>query len=236
MRSSSGHHLAPLALLGLLVLPACEEMQEPEPLRKTVPVALLLLGAALGVGVILLRPVIRKAAGHPAADGPAPALRYPRLTAALVVAPVTVVGGAILLAGVRDVGVGYLRPHLSMWSWDEAVELWTMLLGVTAVALAISTVAALAVLSRHRRARYAGITLLLATVVGLSFAGGMGLAWLPGLLASFVQRPEARRNSSHTSVRSSSVGGAASTSSPSTSSNATRDVIVHSVSANASRA
>lgn len=236
MRSSPRHRLLPLALLGLLVLPACEEMQEPEPLSKTVPVALLILGVALAVGVFLLRPVVRRAARHPAEEGAAPALHYPRITAALIMAPVAIVGAAILWAGVWDVGVGYRRPHMSMWSWDGAAELWTMLLGVIAVALAISTVTALAVLSRHRRARYSGIVVLLAAVVGLSFAGGMGLAWLPGLLAGFVQRPDARRNSNHTWVRSSSVGGADSTSSPSTSSKATRDVIVHSVSANASRA
>lgn len=235
MRSSRPRLLV-LSLLGSVVLPACEEMQDPEPLAKTVPVALLLVALSAGPGLLLLRTVFRKATGHASAHGSAAPLRFPRLTAALVVAPVTLVGVALVLVAAWDVGFAYRRPHLSIWSWESAVELWAVVLGVVAVALAVSSVTALAVLSRHRLERAAGIAILVAAVVGLSFAGGTGLVWLPGLVASLVQRPDALRNSSQIWVRSSSVGGAGSTSSPSTSSKATRLVIVHSVSANASRA
>ena len=236
MRPSPRHRLLTLSLLGLVVLPACEEMQDPEPLTKTVPVALLLLAVPLALAAVLVRTVFRKARAHAVAEGPASALRYPRITATLVVAPLLVLGAVMAVAAGWNVGFDYRRPHMSMWSWDEAVELWAMLLASAVVALGISCAAALAVLSRHRRERNAGIVLLVLAVAGLSFAGGVGLVWLPGLLGSFVQSPDDRRKSTQTWVRSSSVAGAASTSSPSASSNATRFCKVHSVSANASRA
>ena len=166
------------AAIVLLSCSGCGEMQEAEPVAKTVPVGLVILSATVGLVLIATVKAIRRA------DRSAGPLRAPRLAAALVLAPTALTGVAATGFLAAVVAFGYREAHVDVFSWADMVGFAAIVGGITAVTHAVLSVVAVGVTSSSRRARNTARVALWVLVVGLGAAWGAGLVWLPALVAA----------------------------------------------------
>jgi hypothetical protein len=166
------------AAVVLLSCSGCGEMQEAEPVAKTVPVGLLILSATLGLVVVATVKAMRRA------DRSTSPLRAPRLAAALVLAP-TALTGVAATGFLTAVGAfGYREAHVDVFSWADMVGFAAIVGGITAVTHALLSVVAVGITSASRRARNSARAALWVLVVGFGAASGAGLVWLPALAAA----------------------------------------------------
>lgn len=187
---------AALVLVVLLACPACGEVQEAEPLSKTVPVAAALVVSALVIAVVVVRGTVARWTGR--GTGSAPPLTYPRATVALMLAP-AVVGTVGIVGGLSSaVAFGYRDAHSNLFTWDETLVFAAVATAGALLVLAASAAVALGLLSTHRRERWASqVVLGLAIAASAVIAPGLGAVWLPAAIAcSFTggRRPAAHRS------------------------------------------
>ena len=168
----------PVALLVLLACSACEEQQEAQPLSKTVPLALVLAAVGFGaIGGLTVWAWRRAAGGSP--------LQYPRLTAALVLAPTALVGSALVAVLVANLAVGYRRARLDMFSWDDWLGITLVVGGIALFAHLVFALIAVAVTSEADSSRFVGRVALFLAAGGLALCGA-GLLWFPAAVFALI--------------------------------------------------
>lgn len=171
-----------LALVVLLVCPACGEMQDAEPLTKTVPAAAAVFGTALLASLLLIRCAVGRWRGS--RMGSAPPLTYPRATMTLMLAPAAVVTWVVAGGMSSAVAFGYRDPHIDSFTWEETLVYTVVLTGFALLALAASAAIGAGLVSDHRRERLVGRTLLVLAIVSVSLMiPGAGVVWLPAAIA-----------------------------------------------------
>lgn len=186
-----GNRRAVVCLALLFATSGCASPQEAEPVATSVPVAGG-LAAAIGAALWFVvrsawRRVDRSTTPHPSLDG---RLRYPRVTAAALLAPLLSVGLLILAAGCWEVAIGYVESHEALLSWEDTLWLTGMGAVVLTILTAVVGAIAVAVASRRRSTRSWGRTVLvLLVVIGGGLTHGVLLVWAPALALSFLVEP-----------------------------------------------
>lgn len=173
---------AALALVLLLVCPACGEVQEAEPMTKTVPAAAVIVGSGLFVAFMIIRSVMARWRGGQ--TGSAAPTTYPRATVALTLAPAGLATTGLVLALSSVVAFGYRDAHVNLLTWKETLAFAVVATGGALLVLAASAAVGRGLISTHGRERRASrVVLGLVIVAGSVVVPGLGLVWLPAAIA-----------------------------------------------------
>lgn len=188
LRSPRSKVLLLAAMMPLLA--GCESLQEAEPVAKTVPVATMLVAVPT---MAFLAGVLRAVTAAPVRDRSTGWL-LPHRGVRVVRAVAAVSGGTPLavVAAWAFVGVGfaYREPTYSMFSWEDAVGVAAIVLGVAfALAVVVLGVATAMTSSSHRIRRGARYAWTVVAVVSLALP--FLLVWtLPLAIAGHVAGTE----------------------------------------------
>lgn len=116
-----------LAAPSLLLLAACDNPQDPEPLEKTVPTAMAIVGgwgALAAISMVLVLRWIRRRRD-------VTLVRQPVAVALLTMVPAVLVGAPLVLGMGWMVAFGYQEPTMSLFSWDETVSIHLIVSGAS---------------------------------------------------------------------------------------------------------
>ena len=132
-----------LAALPLLLLAGCDNPQDPEPLEKTVPTAMAIVGgwgALAATSLVLTLRWIRR-------RRETTVVRQPAVIGLLTVVPAALVGAPVVLGLGWVVAFGYQEPTMSLFSWDETVSIHLILTGASL--LLVGAAASVSLLVTH---------------------------------------------------------------------------------------